>query len=410
MDVYFTKPQARFISSNSKYPAFVGGLGSGKTHGGIWRALRMKKENPTINTAYYLPTYSLISDIAYPRFIELFESLNIPYRQNKKDNFFEIENFGKIIMRSMDKPEKIIGFETGDCVIDELDTLSHDKAKDVFGKIVARTRKKKPNGLPNTRAVVTTPEGFRFVYEKWKKDPMKGSELIKAPTSSNPFLPDDYIDSLRETHTEALLEAYLMGEFVNMTAASVYSEFKRELHHTSDTIQSGDVLHIGMDFNVGEMAAVIHVLRDNQPRAVDELGKILDTPAMIAQIKKLWPEHSIIVYPDASGNNRKSQDASQSDIKLLRDAGFSVFVNNKNPRVRDRILSMNAMFKSGSYLVNVDKCPMYVETLEKQAYDKHGEPDKTSGLDHHGDAGGYFIVYRYPVVKGETFKFKLKGL
>jgi hypothetical protein len=51
------------------------------------------------------------------------------------------------------------------------------------------------------------------------------------------------------------------------------------------------------------------------------------------------------------------------------------------------------------YKVNPETCPHYVEALEKQAYDKNGEPDKTSGLDHCLDAGGYFISYRYPIQK-----------
>jgi hypothetical protein len=44
-------------------------------------------------------------------------------------------------------------------------------------------------------------------------------------------------------------------------------------------------------------------------------------------------------------------------------------------------------------------CPVYVEGLEQQAYNKHGEPDKTSGLDHALDAGGYFITYKFPILK-----------
>ena len=34
-----------------------------------------------------------------------------------------------------------------------------------------------------------------------------------------------------------------------------------------------------------------------------------------------------------------------------------------------------------------------------QPYDKHGEPDKTSGHDHPVDAAGYYIHYRWPLVK-----------
>jgi hypothetical protein len=47
--------------------------------------------------------------------------------------------------------------------------------------------------------------------------------------------------------------------------------------------------------------------------------------------------------------------------------------------------------------VNTDACPHYVEALEKQAYNSNGEPDKTTGMDHPIDAGGYFIAYRYPI-------------
>jgi hypothetical protein len=40
-----------------------------------------------------------------------------------------------------------------------------------------------------------------------------------------------------------------------------------------------------------------------------------------------------------------------------------------------------------------------VESLEKQAYNKNGEPDKSTGLDHILDAAGYMVVYRYPLVQ-----------
>ena len=48
--------------------------------------------------------------------------------------------------------------------------------------------------------------------------------------------------------------------------------------------------------------------------------------------------------------------------------------------------------------VNTDKCPALTESFEKQAYDKNGEPDKSSGLDHIIDAGTYPIAYKYPIL------------
>lgn len=213
-------------------------------------------------------------------------------------------------------------------------------------------------------------------------------------------MPDDYIESLRHTYPSNLLAAYLDGEFVNLASGSVYAEFDRHKNATYETIQKGEALHVGMDFNVGRMCAVLHVLRGDNPHAVKEYTGVLDTPAMAALLKSRHEGHSIIVYPDASGNARKSNNASESDLAILRKAGFSVRVDPSNPRVKDRVLSMNAMIhKDGErrYRVNPETCPELVESLEKQAYDKHGEPDKAAGLDHVVDAAGYFVAYRYPI-------------
>jgi hypothetical protein len=270
---------------------------------------------------------------------------------------------------------------------------------------VARADTKKPDGSLNTVGVATTPEGFRFVCDRWVRMGGAGYRIIKASTQSNSRnLPDGYIESLRASYPTNLLATYLDGEFVNLTAGSVYAEFDRAKNASTETIQPNEALHVGMDFNVGRMSAVLHVLRGDDPHAVAELTGVLDTPAMIALLVQRYKnnDHKIIVYPDASGNSRKSNNASESDLSLLRTAGFTVSVNSRNPAVKDRVLSMNTMIHKDNvrrYRVHPQHCPSLVESLEKQAYDKNGEPDKASGLDHVVDAAGYFICYKYPIVK-----------
>jgi hypothetical protein len=152
-----------------------------------------------------------------------------------------------------------------------------------------------------------------------------------------------------------------------------------------------------MDFNVTNMSAIVHVIRDNKPRAVNEIVKAFDTPDMIRIIQERYRGHRIFVYPDASGSQRKSNNASISDHALLRAAGFVVCVNTRNPAVKDRVLSMNKALEDRDYLINMDRCPFLAESLEKQAYNKAGEPDKGAGFDHANDAASYFVVYRYPI-------------
>jgi hypothetical protein len=400
--IELTRPQYEFVAATEQFPAMVAGFGSGKSHAAIWRTLRLKRAYPKCNVAYYLPTYDLVSRMALPRFDETLSSIGARFKINKNDSVIDIENCGSIILRTMDNPARIVAYEVADSILDELDTLPTDKAREVWNKAIARNRQKKPDGALNTVGVATTPEGFRFVYERWKKAPAPGYRLIKATTMSNAAnLPDGYIDSLRASYPANLLAAYLDGEFVNLTAGSVYAEYDRALNACTTTIQPSEPLHCGMDFNVGRMSAVVFVLRDGDPHAVDELTGLLDTPAMIATIKARYVGHAIYVYPDSSGGGRRSVNASESDIALLRQARFNVLGPAANPPVKDRVTAMNQMIHSEGkrrLRVNIDRCPSFVEGLEKQAYDKNGEPDKTSGFDHMNDAAGYFMHHKFPVL------------
>lgn len=411
MQVELTGPQYELVTSEAKYPAFVGGFGSGKTHALMVRSLVLKARYWGLNQAYYLPTYDLVRQIAYPRFAELLAEWGIGHHLNKQDHELTLRGGGMILFRTMDRPERIVGYEVADSFVDELDTLKTDDAREVWNKIIARNRQKKPDGVPNTVAVGTTPEGFRFVYERWRKDAQEGYTLIQAPTESNAKnLPADYIDSLRRSYPANLLSAYLDGEFVNLTAGSVYSSYDRESNSTAETPRMGEPLHVGMDFNVGKMAAAVCVLRGGRPHAVDELTGLQDTPAMIAALKTRFPAHRIAVYPDASGKSRRSVDASTSDIQLLWDAGFRVVATPSNPAVKDRVLAVNQMLDKRELLVNPDTCPELVAALEQQAYDKKGEPDKSGGFDHIVDALGYYIVSQFPVRRAAMKRVKLQGL
>lgn len=406
MRIELTGPQYDFVTAEERFPAMVAGFGAGKTHAAIVRAMQLKLSYPGQNVAYYLPTYDLVTTIAFPRFLETLEEWGLPHKQNKNDKMIHVEKAGSFIFRTMDAPERIVGYEVADSLVDELDTLPEDKARTAWEKIISRNRQKKPDGAINTVGVATTPEGFRFVYDRWVRRGGEGYRIIKAGTMSNAAnLPDGYIDSLRNTYPSQLLAAYLDGEFVNLVAGSVYPEFDRAKNASAERIQAGEALHVGMDFNVGRMSAVVHVLRGDDPHAVMEYTGLLDTPAMAAMLKARYEGHRIMVYPDASGASRKSNNASESDLAILRAAGFGVRVNASNPRVKDRVLSVNKMVHSDKvrrYRVNPETCPELVESLEKQAYDKHGEPDKSSGLDHVIDAAGYFIAYRYPIKKPAT--------
>ena len=278
----------------------------------------------------------------------------------------------------------------------------------------SKSKEYKKKYKPSQMFVSTTPEGFNATYHLFKNKPKKGQNNTRFLNNSALFqlstyynlhnLPDDYIDDLRATYPSQLIDAYILGKFTNLLSGTIYSSFDRDLNNAPGVKPlMREVLHLGMDFNIMKMSSIVHVERKGKPIACDEFAGILDTPAMIKSIQGRYPTSPIIVYPDASGDSRNTNNASTSDIKLLKNAGFRVLAKASNPRVKNRINSMNGMFCNDlgerRYLVNVDECPVYTETLEQQVYNDKGEPDKTTGLDHPNDAGGYFINYRYGITK-----------
>ena len=402
-----TEPQARFFQLEAKYPAFVGGFGVGKTETLANCALRDAMLAPNGLIGLYEPTYDLVRLILAPRMEEKLSEFGIRYKYNKQENIIYASSGGcaDFVLRTLDNPARIVGYETYRSHVDEIDTLKEDHAELAWQKIIARNRQK-PDGVRdslNRVSVYTTPEGVRFVYRRWARDPGPGYEMVQAPTRSNPFLPDDYVDTLRASYPPQLIEAYLEGKFVNLTSGAVYPEFSRVLNHCDTVIQPGDVLHCGLDFNVNNMACVVYVMRDGWPHAAIELTKVRDTPAMAQLLKERFGHHSIVVFPDASGRNTTSKSASVSDLTILQNAGFKIRAHDANPRVKDRVNAMNAMILNDKgerrLKVNTHYCPDFTEALEQQTYDKNGEPDKTTGHDHCTDAGGYPIAFMFPVNK-----------
>ena len=262
-------------------------------------------------------------------------------------------------MRTMDNPERIVGYETYRAHVDELDTLKIENARKAWNQIIARNRQR-PEGIKvpfNRVSAYTTPEGFRFVYERWAKEPTEGYAYFQAPTYSNPFLPPDYVDNLRNSYPAELIDAYIEGRFVNLTSGTVYRAYDRETNRSTETLQPGEPIRLGMDFNVGNMAACAYVLRENDWHCVDEIKGGVDTPSMIDTIKDRYEGRSVTIYPDASGKNASSKGASLSDIGLLRKAGFTIRAKDSNPRVKDRVLAVNMGFQSRKLWVNPDTCP-----------------------------------------------------
>lgn len=436
-EILLSDPQYDFLTSTKKHTGFVAGFGSGKSFIGTLKSLMKIIDNGIPKTAYYLPTYGDIRDIAFDTFPTVAEMLGYDYKLNKSDKEFILYDngieIGRTLFRNMSEPESIVGYQVGYTLIDETDILSMDKMDKAFKKILGRNRlvvpvedeeilkqyqetsiapsgtyyhtHKKMLCWVNNIDVAGTPEGFKWFYTRFKKNfNVLTDLLVQASTHSNmENLPEDFIETMRGEYPPELFEAYVEGEFVNLTSGAIYSYFDRKKHHTDDTVTDADILYVGQDFNVGGCCGAVVVERDGIPRMVDEFA-VNDTQDIITHLDNKYPLHkkigAIYILPDASGNNSKTS-TPLTDIKLLVDAGFKVDCPTKNPRVKDRINSVNNRFYRDELLINTNRCPETTQALEQQAYDSNGEPEKLSGaktIDDRTDAIGYVINRRFGIM------------
>lgn len=397
-DIPVLEHQHQFAIDRNKNSAIVGGFGSGKSMADVHRVLDRLKWREWAVVPVVAPTYQLLNDVNIPDFVNFFDDYNIPYAFNKSERKMIIKHgslTGEVWFRSADKPERFVGFDATDIIIDEYDILRPDQQRDLYIKCLSRLRGAKDATL----GISTTPEGFKETYELFHKK--KIGSLIRAKTTDNPFLPEDYIDSLYAQYDEMLVKQYINAEFVNINGMQAYYAYGRDKNHKRIDITNEDEIGIGMDFNVEKMCAelFIHDSARKKLHFFDEiiLKNTADTEKMCQVIKEKYPGKRYNVYPDATGKKRTT-NATQSDIAILKKNGFVVYARSANPFVRDRLQAANVKLEKAEVTVDVDRCPDLVEDFEKVTRDKHGEIDKSdSKLTHSSDAATYPIAYLYPV-------------
>ena len=389
--------QLAFVDDeDSQILAISAGYGAGKTRSLCCKAVSLAIANQGFVGCVMEPTGPLIRDIWLNDFDAFLEAYEIPYtfRASPLPEYVLHLPRGdtKILCRSFENYQRIIGLNLAFCIADEVDVVNYSITSKAFPKILGRLR----SGVVRQFAAASTPEGFKWLYNEFASpDALARTDrkLIKMKTTDNPHLPDDYIERLKANYDPSLLKAYLDGEFVNLNTGQVYDRFDRDKHIVDGIDIGNEPLHIGVDFNVGNMSAVIAVRLNDKLFVIDEVSGSHDTDALAQEIKRRYADRRIYVYPDASGGNR-STNASQTDIQILESHGFSNQSGRSNPPVRDRVAAVQAVLENGKGQVRLQvakNCKRTIECLELQSYTDKGDPDKDAGYDHMNDALGYAV-------------------
>ena len=390
---------------NARIKAYVGGFGSGKTFSFLQETFinlisKVNKDGKSNGLILY-PTYNLADSVFVEPFKEILERNGVPYTYNISSHKFRTI-YGNIQIYQTRYPQRIVGASYTYIGIDELDIENFKTAETTVQKALGRLR-----GCDDAILyITTTPEGFGYTYHLMVEEFNDSKLLVHGKTTDNKYLPESYIQSLRDNYDEKLLKAYIDGEFVNLTQGATYYGFDRELHVGECKYNPHLPLHIGQDFNNDPLSSTISQIYPNgQVKVIKEITLShggdgdLPTQRMCDTIRQMFPNNIYYSYPDATGA-AKNSSARYSDISIIRQNKFIVKVAHINPRVINRVNAVNNQLNKNNILID-KSCTGLIKDLE-QVTNKAGtrEIDKSNqNLTHLSDAFGYFINWIAPVSK-----------
>lgn len=391
-----TQKQADFLTATDFATLFAAGVGSGKSFiGSHWAKEKIIAE-PKARGFIGANTYNQLRNATLATFFSVLDEHNFRYKYNQQRNIIDVN--GTIIYAySLDNYTNIRGIEIGWAWLDE----TRDTPKAAFDVVIGRLRDKRAKKLE--LRLTSSPCGYNWLYDYFAGPNKKpGYRIVQGASFENPFLPESYVESLKDSYDEKMYQQEVLGLFVTTGVGQVYYSFNRDRNVRELKRETNYPLMVGMDFNINPMSAVVFQCIGPEIRVIDEISLMSsDTNEMGKFILNKYGR--VRVIPDSTGKRKQTSSKGLSDHQILRDLGHEV-VYNANPARFDRYVCVNNLLEK-SRLVIDPKCKHLIADLEKVTY-KHGttEPDTSNDktLTHMSDALGYGCWFCFPVIKHQS--------
>jgi hypothetical protein len=387
-----TTPQTEIFTSSARFRTVVAGRRFGKTFLSTIEILRAAIGGKNRNVWYIAPTYSSAKEIAWNMLIQTIPEEYI-YKTNETALTIKLINGSAIALKGAEKPNNLRGRALDFVVLDEF----ADMRPETWSEVIRPSLSDRQGSC----IFIGTPKGRNHFYDIWA-DALTGKdnwESFQYTTIDGGNVPPDEIEQAKNDLDIRTFNQEYCAEFVTYSGL-IYYAFSRELS-VVNVDDNGGTLHIGMDFNIDPMSAVVCLRHGQDLQIIDELVLYgSNTDEVVAEIKDRYPNRSIIIYPDPASRQRKTSAGGRTDLSILQNAGFSVKAKKAHPLIRDRINAVNSRLLSGDgerHLFVSPKCKQTIKSLERQTYKEGTSIPNKDGTDHMNDALGYLVEYLFPI-------------
>ena len=380
MKLQINKSHKEIMEDENRWLISYGGAGSSKSYSTAQkilirilseenhRFLITRKVAKTLRVSVFQLFKDIISDLG------IYEQFKI----NKSDmTITNTRNNSQLLFFGLDDIEKLKS-------IQGITSIWIEEASETIKGDILELNRRLRGHTPYYKQIILTFNPISHLHwlkEHFFDNAMSTASIYKTTYLDNHFIDDEYKKELEDIKHYDIQQynIYALGEWGVLNTNIIYHKYNFKTHRTDMRWYDFEVLHIGIDFNVGGCACVVCGEIGEKVYVVDYLAPY-DTQDMAIELDMYRENKQVILYPDASGDSRNS-NGSLSDIRILRDEGYTVNVPAGNGAVKDRINSCNKKFSMDEIFVNerLDKVSLALQT---QTYQDNGDPEKSN--EHKG--------------------------
>ena len=201
--------QAEFVDCRETISGFVGGRGTGKTTVGAYKAMVIAEPDRTYSVV--APTYKMLHDVTMKEFIKMGRRFGYIRDIHKADMTVTLGNGATFMFRSSHDPDALRGPNLSGVWLDEASQM----CREAYEITIASLRE---GGKMGWLMATFTPNGrTHWTYDVFAKD--AATTLFRATTRDNPFIDEEFYETIKSQYTGLRAEQELEGKFVDIEGA-----------------------------------------------------------------------------------------------------------------------------------------------------------------------------------------------
>jgi len=390
--------------------------------------LQLDANIPNKNVYIIAPTYDQVTDIYFPLLMYQLGMEKYVIKHSKDAGALWLPKDVNLRLVSYEAVARLRGkgayFVVNDEVRDWTKGMGFKEAWEGIIQPCITTRwgakRAKTLGAPSQgrSLTISTPKGYDYLYDMYNRHEQdKSWGSYHFDYTQSPLLDREETETIKHTIDPLRWAREYLASFEE-SGNNVFYCFKRKEHVRSDLPDwtrndRGEIIedvHVAIDFNVMIQASSAWAIRGGQVHCLEEFHGAADTQQLCDAIKgRFWKNGNksckIYVYPDPSGNSRKtSAVVGTTDFTILQSNGFILCAHKKAPGIVDSVQCVNRMLKTASGATNMyfsAKVQSVVTSVERTAWvDNNADTaviDKKESIEHFSDGIRYFTEYCFPI-------------